>query len=88
MARLARIVIPGLRHHVAQRGNRLETVFFGDEDYRTYLGMLIAAVRKAESEVRAWCLMPNHVHLIIIPCHEGGLRQSVANAHKGVCRPH
>ncbi len=82
MARLARIVIPGLPHHVTQRGNRRDTVFFGDEDYRAYLDMLIAAVRKAESEVWAWCLMPNHVHLIIVPSHEDGLRQSVANAHR------
>ncbi len=82
MARLARIVIPGLPHHVTQRGNRRETVFFSDEDYRAYLNMLIAAVGKAESEVWAWCLMPNHVHLIIVPSHEDGLRQSLANAHR------
>ncbi len=82
MARLARIVIPGLPHHVTQRGNRRETVFFSDADYRAYLNMLIAAVGKAESEVWAWCLMPNHVHLIIVPSHEDGLRQSVANAHR------
>jgi putative transposase len=82
MARLARIVIPGLPHHVTQRGNRRETVFFSDEDYRAYLNMLIAAVGKAKSEVWAWCLMPNHVHLIIVPSHEDGLRQSIANAHR------
>ena len=82
MARLARIFVPGLPHHVTQRGNRRETVFFSDEDYRAYLTMLIAAVDKAESEVWAWCLMPNHVHLIIVPSHEDGLRQSVANAHR------
>ena len=82
MARLARIVIPGLPHHVTQRGNRRDTVFFGDEDYRAYLDLLTAAVRTAGSEVWAWCLMPNHVHLIIVPSHEDGLRQSVANAHR------
>ena len=82
MARLVRIVVPGLPHHVTQRGNRRETVFFSDEDYRAYLNMLIAAVDKAESEVWAWCLMPNHVHLIIVPSHEDGLRQTVANAHR------
>ncbi len=82
MARLARIVIPGLPHHVTQRGNRRETVFFSDADYRAYLNMLITAVGKAESEVWAWCLMPNHVHLIIVPSHEDGLRQSVANVHR------
>ncbi|MDA1326588.1 MAG: hypothetical protein O3C34_17825 [Proteobacteria bacterium] len=80
MARLARIVVPGLPHHVTRRGNRRETVFFSDEDYRAYLNMMttavdIVAVDGAESEVWAWCLMPNHVHLIIVPSHEDGLRQ-------------
>ncbi len=57
-------------------------MFFGDGDYRAYLEMLSAAVRESESEVWAWCLMPNHVHLIIVPSHEDGLRRSVANAHR------
>lgn len=82
MARLARIVIPGLPHHVTQRGNRREQVFFSDEDYQSYITMLAAAVEKAGSEVWAWSLMPNHVHLIIVPSHEDGLRQSVAVPHR------
>ena len=57
-------------------------MFFGDDDYRAYLDMLTVAVRESGSEVWAWCLMPNHVHLIIVPSHEDGLRQSVANAHR------
>lgn len=55
--------MPGLPHHVTQRGNRHETVFFPDAEYRAYPTMLIAAVDKAVCEVRAWCSMPNHVHL-------------------------
>jgi len=43
MARLARIVIPGVAHHVTQRGNRRLPVFFSDEDRRTYLELLAAA---------------------------------------------
>ena len=82
MARLARIVIPGLPHHVTQRGNRRETVFFGEEDYQTYIDFLSIEVKKAGSQVWAWCLMPNHVHLIVVPSHADGLRQSVANAHR------
>ena len=39
MARLARIVIPHLPHHVTQRGNRRQQVFFGDDDYRAYLSL-------------------------------------------------
>jgi len=82
MARLARIVIPGLPHHVTQRGNRREQVFFCDEDYVAYIELLSEAIKKAGSEIWAWCLMPNHVHLVIVPSHEDGLRQSVAGAHR------
>ncbi len=82
MARLARIVIPGLPHHVTQRGNRREQVFFCDEDYQAYIDLLSVAIKKARSEIWAWCLMPNHVHLIVVPSHEDGLRQSVAGAHR------
>jgi putative transposase len=82
MTRLARIVIPGLPHHVTQRGNRRERVFFSDEDYQFYLDELGAAAKKAGSEIWAWCLMPNHVHLLIAPSDVDGLRQTVANAHR------
>jgi putative transposase len=47
MTRLARIVIPGLPHHVTQRGNRREQVFFSDDDYQFYLDELSAAAKKA-----------------------------------------
>ena len=82
MSRLARVVVPGLPHHVTQRGNRRETVFFDDDDYRAYIDLITASVREAVSEVWAWCLMPNHVHMIVVPSHEDGLRQSLANAHR------
>jgi putative transposase len=82
MTRLARIVIPGLPHHVTQRGNRREQVFFSDDDYRFYLDELSLAAKRAKAEIWAWCLMPNHVHLLIVPCDVDGLRQTVANAHR------
>ena len=82
MARLARIVIPGLPHHVTQRGNRREQVFFDDNDYTVYLDMLSKAAKISKSQIWAWCLLPIHVHLIITPSHEDGLRACVANAHR------
>lgn len=82
MARLARIVVPSLPHHITQRGNRRETVFFGDDDYIAYYEMLRTSVEASGGEVWAWCLMPNHVPLIIVPSHEDGLRQCVANTHR------
>ena len=40
MARLARVVVPGIAHHVTQRGNRRQQTFFGDQDYKAYLALL------------------------------------------------
>lgn len=82
MARLARVVVPGLPHHVTQRGNRREQVFFRDDDYQAYLDLISAAARKSGTQVWAWCLMPNHVHFIMVPAHELGLRQTFAEAHR------
>jgi putative transposase len=86
MARLARIVLPGLPHHVTQRGNRREQIFFSDNDYDAYLDMLREALEVSNSEVWAWCLMPNHVHLIVVPSDEDGLRKTVANVHRRYAR--
>lgn len=82
MARLARLVVPGLPHHVTQRGNRREQVFFGDGDYRLYLDLVGAAARKSGTAVWAYCLMPNHVHFIMAPSHADGLRATFAEAHR------
>ncbi len=82
MPRLARIVIPGVPHHVTQRGNRRERTFFEDADYKRYRTILGQAARKAGAEVWAYCLMPNHVHLIVVPADEDGLRRTFADAHR------
>jgi putative transposase len=82
MPRLARIVIPGVPHHVTQRGNRRERTFFEDADYKRYRTMLGQAARKAGAAVWAYCLMPNHVHLIIVPTDADGLRSTFADAHR------
>ena len=82
MARLARVVVPGVAHHVTQRGNRRQTVFFSDDDYRAYLRLLSEGCKSAGVEVWGLCLMPNHVHLILTPSDEGGLRNALAEAHR------
>ena len=82
MPRTARVVIPGLPHHVIQRGNRRMTTFFGDDDYRTYRALLAEGCRNAQVEVVAYCLMPNHVHLVLIPSEPNGLRRAVATTHR------
>jgi len=82
MARLARIVIPGMPHHVTQRGNRRGTTFFEEGDYALYLDLLSEASTRAHTEVWAYCLMPNHVHVILVPSDEDGLRRTFADLHR------
>jgi putative transposase len=82
MARLARVVIPGHPHHVTQRGNGRARTFFSDGDYALYRDLLAENCRAAEVKVWAWCLMPNHVHLILVPSDPDGLRRALARVHR------
>ena len=82
MARLARVVAAGVAHHVTQRGNRRQQVFFSAEDSEAYLSLLADGCREADVAVWAYCLMPNHVHLILVPSDEGGLRRALGEAHR------
>ena len=82
MARIARLVVPGIPHHVTQRGNRRETTFFDDGDYRLYRDLLGAAAAKAGAAIWAYCLMPNHVHVIVTPQDEDGLRRTLGELHR------
>ncbi|MEP6836539.1 MAG: transposase [Bradyrhizobium sp.] len=82
MARLARVVIPGLPHHVTQRGNGRARTFFSDDDYALYRDLLSASCRGADVEIWAWCLMPNHAHLILAPADADGLRRALAPVHR------
>ena len=82
MPRPARLVIPGMPHHVTQRGNRRQPTFLCEADYALYLGLLRHWSRKSGTAVWAWCLMPNHVHLVLVPAHEDGLRAALAPVHR------
>ena len=82
LARLARLVIPGIPYHVTQRGNRRLQTFFEDADYALYRDLLADAAERAGAEVWCYCLMPNHVHLIVVPADEDGLRRTFADAHR------
>jgi putative transposase len=82
MARLPRLVLPGYPYHVTQRGNRRLQTFFGDEDYALYRELLAEAADKARAEIWCYCLMPNHVHMIVVPADEDGLRRTFADAHR------
>lgn len=86
MARLARIVIPQVPHHVTQRGNRRLPVFFGDDGRQAYLALVAHACAANETACLAWCLMDNHVHLILVPQSADGLRAALAEAHRRYSR--
>jgi putative transposase len=81
MPRAARLVVPGIAHHVTQRGNRQQAIFFSDEDRTTYLRILAAALKRFDTKCLAWCLMDNHVHLMLVPTTTDGLRGPLSSAH-------
>jgi putative transposase len=81
MPRQSRIVAPGAPHHVTQRGNRRQQTFFHDGDYLRYLQLAAEWCAKADVECWGYCLMPNHVHLILTPKTEAGLRAALAPMH-------
>ncbi len=67
MPRTARIVITGYPHHIIQRGHNRQAVFASDADYQHYLDNLREWKEKLKCKVYAYCLMTNHVHLIVDP---------------------
>jgi len=86
MARFARVVAPGLPHHVTQRGNRRQQTFFRPADYRLYRALMAECCQRWDVEVWAYCLMPNHVHLIAVPKTAAALGRAVGEAHRRYTR--
>ena len=86
MARMPRVVVSGYPHHVTQRGNRRQKTFFCVEDYQYYLDLMSEYTRHSGTEVWVYCLMPNHVHLVMVPGCEDGLRSSPGEAHRRYTR--
>jgi len=82
MARLARFVMPGVPHHVTQRGNGRQQTFFCAEDYAAYRDLLAEHCATNGVAVWSWVLMPNHVHLILVPDHVDALRAALSKVHR------
>jgi putative transposase len=82
MPRIARLIAPGVPHHITQRGNRRMDTFFSDEDYRQYLTLMAEWCRLFHVGIWAYCLMPNHIHLIAVPRWKESLRQAIGEAHR------
>ena len=81
MPRTSRIVVPGVAHHVIQRGNRRQTLFFGDNDRRAYLHNLTESCVRHSVTCLAWCLMDNHIHLVLVPPSADALRAVLSSVH-------
>ncbi len=81
MARIARVVVPGVLHHVTQRGNNRQEVFVADSDRSFYLGLLRKRAKQTGLEVLGYCLMTNHVHLLVRPAASDSLALALGRTH-------
>jgi len=70
MPRKVRVLVPGCPHHIVQRGHNRNAVFVADEDYQFYLENLLEWKQKLGIKLYGWCLMTNHIHLIVEPTGE------------------
>jgi len=81
MPRLARAVAVGFAHHITQRGNNCQDVFFVDDDRRVYLELLKEQADKYSLELIGYCLMSNHIHIVAIPHEQDSLARAVGRTH-------
>jgi putative transposase len=82
MPRRVRVVIPGCVHHVTQRGNHRQSVFLNDGERRVYLNILRRACLRHGMTIIGYCLMTNHVHLLVMPQAENSLAEGLGRAHR------
>jgi putative transposase len=78
--------MPGVWHHITQRGNRQQATFIDDTDRRFYLRLLDQYAMLHGIRLVGYCLMPNHVHLIAIPEHEDSLARALGRTHTDYSR--
>jgi putative transposase len=81
MPRTARLVVPGMPHHITQRGTRRFDVFRDQADRLDYLALLVDSCREFLLRVVAYCLMTNHVHYIAIPERRDSIRRVFHRVH-------
>ena len=74
--------MPGIPHHVTQRGNRKLRVFFSDKDYAMYISLLSKCCTRYHVDIWDYCMMPNHIHLIAVPETQGSLGRAIGETHR------
>lgn len=73
MPRTARALVGGLCYHVINRGNARATVYHDENDYRAFLTLMKLASERVPMRILAFCLMPNHFHLVLWSCVDGDI---------------
>jgi putative transposase len=86
MPRRARVVVPGLAHHITQRGNNQRQVFDTDFDRKLFLQLLGASASKCGLAIWGYCLMTNHFHLIAVPKAADSLARTISRLEAGYAR--
>ena len=81
MPRRPRVVIPGVPHHVTQRGNDRQPVFYSTANRSFYLSLLARHAAHYGTRILGYCLMNNHVHIIGVPQFEDSLAKTLARTH-------
>jgi len=82
MAKFRRLVVPGYPHHVTQRGVRRQTTFFDELDYRRYVRLAAELLPTSSIKILAYCLMPNHIHAVVVPKEETSMATFFGPLHK------
>ncbi len=75
MPRIARALVDNCCYHLTNRGNGRQQIFHKDEDYRAFIDLLLQARGKYGVKLLAWCLMPNHYHLLVQPAEADQLNK-------------
>lgn len=82
MARIARVVLPDIAHHITQRGVRSMDIFYTPNDRQKYKELLYTQCKRFKVKILSYCLITNHVHLILIPSTQNSLAKAVGETHR------
>src|SRR5437667_387339 len=82
VTRLARIVVVNIPHHVTQRGNARQFILASDDERTVYLDLLRKYVLLHDLSLLGYCLMSNHVHLVVVPRKPDALALALKQTHE------
>lgn len=86
MARQARIIVPNTPHHISQRGNRGEPIFFEKDDFSHYMEILQKSLKAFELDLLSFCLLPNQIHLLTEPKTKDDISRCIGETNRQYTR--